>query len=318
MEPLIIEIKTRGLHRYHAFDKPELRLGRALDNDIILSDPTVEPYHIKIRRHEDGNIELQNLAKVNPAQFNNQLEDEYSTTNLPIDIRMGRISVSILARDHQVTATKSLAGNGRPDNLLWHPLSAVLLLSLCVLGGGLEFYFTSYNALKWENLIKFVFRESVLSIAAFILILSIFERLLVNRWEIKLITISVTLVYLLYLLLSVVASELMYLFSSDLTTSIFNLVWYLVFIPAAVSLYLIRVTHLGQRKSVLLATLISSPFAILAIMQNPTINTLLDDFSATANYQKSLSPLNLHLSKTISIETFFEQAGDLEPGEFSD
>jgi hypothetical protein len=53
-------------------------------------------------------------------------------------------------------------------------------------------------------------------------------------------------------------------------------------------------------------------------MQNPTINTLLDDFSSTANYQKNLSPLNLHLSENISIETFTEQAGDLEPGEFSD
>ncbi len=318
MEPLIIEIKTRGLHRYHAFDKPELRLGRALDNDIILSDPTVEPYHIKIRRHEDGSIELQNLAQVNPALFNNQLEHQYSTTNLPVHIRMGRISVSILARDQRVPATKALTGNGHSNHLFGHPLSAVVLLGLCVLVGGLEFYFTSYNALKWEDLIKYVFRESILGLAAFVLALSIFERLLVNRWEIKLITISVALVYLLYQLLSVLTNELMYLFSSDLTTSVFNLAWYLVFIPAAVSLYLIRVSHIGQRKSILLATLISSPFAILAIMQNPTINTLLDDFSSTANYQKSLSPLNLHLSKTISIEAFAEQAGDLEPGEFSD
>ena len=87
MDPLIIEIKTRGLHRYQAFDKPELTLGRALDNDIILSDPTVEPYHVKILRHEDGNIELQNLAEVNPAQFNGRQDVEYSTTNLPIHIR---------------------------------------------------------------------------------------------------------------------------------------------------------------------------------------------------------------------------------------
>jgi hypothetical protein len=126
------------------------------------------------------------------------------------------------------------------------------------------------------------------------------------------------MIYLLYQLISVLVNELMYLFSSDLTTSIFNLAWYLAFIPAAVSFYLIRVTHFSQRKSILLAALISSPFAILAIMQNPTINTLLDDFSSTANYQKSLSPLNLHLSNTISIETFTEQAGSLEPGEFSD
>jgi hypothetical protein len=110
----------------------------------------------------------------------------------------------------------------------------------------------------------------------------------------------------------------MYLFSSELTTSIFNLGWYLIFIPAAVSFYLIRVTHIGQRKGIALAMLISSPFAVLAIMQNPTINSLFDNFSSAANYQKSLSPLNQHMSKTISIETFIEQARDLKPGEFSD
>lgn len=318
MEPLIIEIKTRGLHRYYAFDKPELRLGRALDNDIILSDPTVEPYHVKILRHEDGNIELQNLAEVNPAQFNDRQDDEYSTTRLPIRIRMGRISASILPRDQRVAATKSLAGNGGSDHLFGHPLAAALLLSLCLIVGSLEFYFTSYNTFKWEDLIKFVFRETVLSITAFVLALSIFERLLVNRWEIKLITISVALIYLLYQLLSVLANELMYLFSSGLSTSIFNLGWYLIFIPAAVSFYLVRVTHLGQRKGIVLATLISSPFAVLAIIQNPAINTLFDNFSSAANYQKSLSPLNLHLSKTISIDAFTEQAHDLDPGEFSD
>jgi len=318
LEPLIIEIKTRGLHRYQAFDKPELTLGRALDNDIILSDPTVEPYHVKILRHEDGTIELQNLAQVNPAQFNGRQDAEYSTTILPVHIRMGRISASILPRNQRVAATKLLAGNGSSNHLFGHPLSAVLLLGLCILVGGLEYYFTSYNMFKWEDLIKFVFRETVMSITAFVLTLSIFERLLVNRWEIKLITISVALIYLLYQLLSVLANELMYLFSSGLTTSIFNLGWYLIFIPAAVSFYLIRVTHLGQRKGFALAMLISSPFAVLAIMQNPTINSLFDNFSSAANYQKNLSPLNLHLSKTISIDTFIEQARDLKPGEFSD
>jgi len=318
LEPLIIEIKTRGLHRYHAFDKPELSLGRALDNDIILSDPTVEPYHVKIQRHEDGKIELQNLAEVNPAQFNGCQDDMYSTTNLPIHIHMGRISASILPRNQRVAATKSLAGNSGSNHLFGHPLSAVLLLVLCILVGSLEFYFTSYNIFKWEDLIKFVFRETLLSIAAFVFTLSIFERLLVNRWEIKLITISVALIYLLYQILSVVANELMYLFSSDLITSLFNLGWYLIFIPTAVSFYLIRVTHLGQRKGIALAMLISSPFAALAIMQDPTVNSMFDGFSTAANYQKNLSPLNLHLSETISIETFTEQAHDLKPGEFSD
>jgi membrane-anchored protein YejM (alkaline phosphatase superfamily) len=141
---------------------------------------------------------------------------------------------------------------------------------------------------------------------------------LVNRWEIKPVIIWVALIYLIYQLLSLLVIELMYLFSSDTPTSIFNLAWYLLVIPAAVSIYLIRITHLGQRKGILLATLISSPFAILAIMQNPTVDSFLDDFSSSANYQKSLSPLNWHLSQRVSIDAFIGDAAKLEPGEFSD
>ena len=112
--------------------------------------------------------------------------------------------------------------------------------------------------------------------------------------------------------------ELMFLFSSDLPISIFNLGWYLLFIPAAVSFYLIRVTHFGQGKGILLAVLISSPFSILAVTQNPALNSFLEDFDSSANYQRSLSPLNWHLEKTVSIAKFIEQASSLEPGEFSE
>ena len=318
MEPLILEIKTRGLHRYHALDKCELSIGRALDNDIILSDPTVEPHHLKILRDDEGNIELQNLASVNPARIDSRREDKFSSATLPIEFSLGRISARILSPDHPVAATKSLAGNGLLEHLFGHWGWAALLLALCFVAGGFEFYYTSYHALKWDDLIKYVLRESVLSIVTLIFTLSILEHLLVNRWEIKPVIISVTLIYLIYQLLSLLAAELMYLFSSDLPISIFDLGWYLIFIPVAVCIYLIRVTHLAQRKAVLIATLISSPFAILAIMQNPAINLLLDDFSSTANYQKSLSPLNWHLSSTISTDNFISEASELEPGEFTD
>lgn len=318
MEPLILEIMTRGLHRYHALDKTELSIGRALDNDIILSDPTVEPYHLKILRDDEGKVELQNLASVNPARFNNREEDKFTSTMLPIEFSLGRISARILSRSHRVAATKSLASSGRIWHLYGHWGWAALLLALCFITGGFEYYFNSYHTLKWGDLLKYVFRESVLSIAAFVFTLSILERLLVNRWEIKPVIISVALVYLIYQLLSLLAVELMYLFSSDLPTSMFDLAWYFFLVPAAVSIYLIQITHLGQRKGILLAILISSPFAVLAIMQNPTIDSLLDDFSSVADYQKSLSPLNWHLSQRVSIDAFIDEAGELEPGEFTD
>ena len=167
MEPLILEIKTPGLHRYHVLDKSEISIGRALDNDIILSDPTVEPYHLRILRDNEGQVELQNLANVNPLKFDNPLQDKFTSAMLPIEFGLGRISARILSRNHRVEATKSLAsGDGRMKHLYGHWGWAASLLMLCFLTSGFEFYFSSYNTLKWDELLNFVFRESVLSIAA--------------------------------------------------------------------------------------------------------------------------------------------------------
>ena len=40
--------------------------------------------------------------------------------------------------------------------------------------------------------------------------------------------------------------------------------------------------------------------------------------ASRAPYQNSLSPLNWHLAETVSIDTFVEQAQELDPGEFAD
>ena len=69
MEALILEIGTRGLHRYAPIEGEVTTIGRALDNDIILSDPTVAAHHLKIIRSEDS-FELVNLTEVNPTQVN--------------------------------------------------------------------------------------------------------------------------------------------------------------------------------------------------------------------------------------------------------
>ena len=58
MAALILEISTRGLHRYQQIDQEITTVGRALDNDIILSDPTVAPYHLKIIRYGDDSLEI--------------------------------------------------------------------------------------------------------------------------------------------------------------------------------------------------------------------------------------------------------------------
>lgn len=318
MAALILEITTRGLHRYEALDGEITTVGRALDNDIILSDPTVEPHHLRIIRHADDSVEIVNLAEINPTRINRQKSQSLTTRSLPVQLEIGRVQALLLSRDHEVAVTRPLAGGGRPGHLFGHAGWAVLLVAACLLAGGLEFYLNAYNSFKWNDLLKYVLRETVLTIALFVLALSILERLLVNRWEIRQLVTTVGLMYLLYTGAEFLFENLDYLFSASWPSTVFRFGWFLAVLPAAVALYLIHISHIRQGRSLLLAALIAAPIAVPSILQSAELKSMLDDFSPAARYHGSLSSFNLHLAKTVDIESFIEQARNLEPGEFAD
>ena len=318
METLILEISIRGLHRYQQIDREVTTIGRALDNDIILSDPTVAPHHLKIIRYGDSSIELVNLTEVNPTRVNNQRLQSMVTEKFPLKFEIGRTQAQLLPRDYAVVETRPLAGNGRGNHLFGHVYWTVLLVFICLCLGGLEFFMNSYNTVKWSDLLKYVLRETVLTIGVFVLALSVLERLLVNRWEIRQLITSVCLVYLLYNFISILASGLNYLFSASWPTTWLHFGWYLTFIPCAIALYLIHISHLKQSRSIMLAILIASPIAVPSILQSQHLRALLDDFSTVAKYQNSLSSMNWHLKDSVTINSFIEQAQDLNRGKFAD
>ena len=318
MEALILEINTRGLHRYYPVEREITTIGRALDNDIILSDPTVAPHHLKIIRYGDESLEIVNLAEVNPTRVEGQVISSRVIARLPLSLELGRIRASLLARDQGVAATRPLAGNGRRSHLFGHAYWAILLVLACLVVGGLDFYLNSYNAFKWGELFKYVLRETVLTLGGFIITLAVLERLLVNRWEIRQLVTSVCLVYLLYHAVTLLAGNLDYLFSAGWPSMLLHLGWYFLLVPAAISLYLVHISHLRTQRSILLALLIASPIAVPSLMRSPALQSLVDDFSPAANYHRNLSVLNWHFRPTVSIEQFASEAKALAPGSFSD
>lgn len=318
MAELILEIFTRGLHRYLPIDAEVTRVGRALDNDIILSDPTVAPHHLKIIRYGDDSVELVNLAEVNPARVAGRRIDSLVSTELPLGLEFGRVRARLLARDMQVAETRPLAGSGRRSHVFGHVSWAILLVLACLVAGALEFYLGAYNSFKTSDLLKYVLRETVLAIGAFVVALAILERLLVNRWEIKQLVTAISLIYLLYCLVLLLSDSLVYVFSASWPASLLHFGWYLLIVPCAITLYLINISHLRPARSAVLAVLIASPIAVPSLMQSPELQAMLDDFSNKARYQNRLSSVNLHLKPTVSIDRFIEQAQSLEPGEFVD
>lgn len=64
---LILEVLDGrgGVRQRVPLDGVPLRVGRALDNDIVLDDPYVDPRHARVHRRENGDVVVEDLGSVN-------------------------------------------------------------------------------------------------------------------------------------------------------------------------------------------------------------------------------------------------------------
>ena len=60
----VLDRSERVEHWYRLGDTP-LRIGRAYDNDVVLTDAHVCPYHAQLHRDAEGRFWLQDLGSLN-------------------------------------------------------------------------------------------------------------------------------------------------------------------------------------------------------------------------------------------------------------
>lgn len=109
-----------------------LRIGRALDNDVVLDDPHCAPYHAVLRRNEDGSVTLHDLGSINglrlPVPFGrsqchtviNRVHDQPDTTK----IQIGNNHISIRHTDWSMAPEAPLS-----NRMVW-PLALLALLAV--------------------------------------------------------------------------------------------------------------------------------------------------------------------------------------------
>ncbi len=66
---LVIRLPQGGQQTY-AITKPEIRIGRQLDNDIIVEDKRVSRYHAQIKFQSNGEFDLYDLGSTNGITIN--------------------------------------------------------------------------------------------------------------------------------------------------------------------------------------------------------------------------------------------------------
>ena len=108
---LIIEVtgdtRTTRLENFSSVASGLLSIGRARDNDLILDDPYVDPYHGQIILGETGTWSYQDLGSENGSKRGKELVNDCALTSADV-LTLGKTRLQFFDPSHQVAPALSL------------------------------------------------------------------------------------------------------------------------------------------------------------------------------------------------------------------
>ena len=159
-----------------------LRLGRALDNDLIIDDPFVCPHHCRLFRQGDS-LHLEDLASLNGTWIDGKhCKGEIRPVTARSSIRLGRSSLRLRRTDDRLPATWLDFSLHKPfrylENRLFPLLIFALLFAYTLLGTWLE----STRALEVRAVLPVMLTVLVLVIS-WSAVWSFSNRIVGHRWN---------------------------------------------------------------------------------------------------------------------------------------
>jgi len=299
----VLEIMARGLNQYHKLEHFPVRIGRALDNDIILSDPTVSPYHLEIDQLENGQLVLRNLSQENGSRLN---KHAFETATVDLDgvlqLRLGTRRMHLLRPDVAVQQTSVRNCKGLYI-LFCNPISALVLVVLLILGFTLENYVSAYTEQDLIYYMSEIMPYLLILMALTLLVVGI-SRLVIQRWEVG---AAVSLSALLMLTPNI-AGELghflNYLMTADWPLDNFSLLTNFIAWPAALYMYIRMVHHAPRWPALGIAVLFSAPFLGFQVSGWADRQLIANAYTTEANFNRTLSSTDIRLKPTVPIDEY--------------
>ena len=184
MATLILEFNQSGRHdtQFRRIENFPYTIGRAYDNDLILTDDTVSPHHLVIEENEEG-YWLRNLSNENGTWVGElNLGNDIAKLKPPMHLTLGRTTLKILTTDTAIAPTRHF------PHASWLTLwasdlrVAIALLSVYLM---LSVFFALERQslwLNWEEVLVSQLFEIVLPLVAATAI-SFISRMLLHRWR---------------------------------------------------------------------------------------------------------------------------------------
>ena len=310
MAQVIFETIVRGQSHYYKISHFPVQIGRAFDNDIILSDPSISPHHLVIDQENDKTM-LHNISDENGTRLNNQSMDQLATPiTLPVAVNLGDLKARILSDKTAIEPTRIKPKEKGLIRLLSNPVWVIslFLVTLSVI------FIDRYQSIPIQKDLLFYLNQllpTLFIMLGITLIIGSISRLSTHRWEIFSALGIASLFFFIPLVLDYLGHFFNYLFTSDVPESIFTHIAHFLVLPALLMLYMTRVHLTPWLPALGAAVLVSSP--ISAYHLNDQIDQLsaYSGFSPLPPYNQTLSSLDLRTADSIPLEQYFNDANKI-------
>ncbi|MFT4580625.1 MAG: hypothetical protein ACI915_003094 [Gammaproteobacteria bacterium] len=303
----VVNRAGRTLERHRASGL-RLTIGRAYDNDIILSDETVSPHHAVIRCSANGEIVVEDLESLNGTRAQHAIESaDPVILSSGTEYSFARQRVRIFELNHRVLPAVKIGGADGMLNRLssGRYLALTLCLALVVAIG--EQWLNTYKPVVWTEFAIGVFGVLAMAVV-FATFWAIVGRVIKHEGRFQ---THLTLI-LIYLLVqsAIVSSYELVLFNSLNEVASVCVLFALSFgVLAGVFWFSLLIsTHLDNQQRWRFATVMSAVLLAFSVFPEILKHT---EFSDTPRYVKEIRPPFLRITDGDDVERFIEESSAL-------
>lgn len=317
MAKIILEVRTRGLSQYHRLEQFPVNVGRALDNDVILSDPAISPHHMQITQAEDGALHVRNLSQENGTLLEGQkLGTEPVDLPIPSHLTLGGRKINLLSDEVPVTPTNLLKFSGL-FCFASKPVWAIMLFVLCTLA----LFAEKYTSTFLEKGTWFYFSDVLINLgilSSFALLLSLVSWIASHRWALIPAFSTTFLLSILKSGLTVLGGALAYFFTSDNPENWLSTLYNTALVTGILYLYQRWASYLRPIPALGIAILLASPLIVIETLNQMDRVTLSSEFASDPGYNQTLSAFNLHAGGTLSLDDYMQKAAEALPSQLDE
>lgn len=309
MEALILKIGDSYNKYYLDDDAPVICIGRAFTNDIIITDPYVGEFQLRVScipdsDEYDWHIEISD--QTNPV-FHNGKDVE----SVGVDLRSGdqvttgRTNIAFYTEGHGVPATREFSFTNWLHNHKFKPYIAILMLLVLFGSTMLASYLETTSVPDWSE-ISAVANGYLFLAFLWASVWALVGRLLKGNYYFSSHLFFTSICLFLLLVLGSLGSYIDYIFSSPLAGEIVDWIVIVLLGGLLIGLNLSLVTHSSRtfRKGMIVSACFIGTITLMVYMYQ-------DEYSSTPSHSFTLKPSFIPKASPVSTDQFIEDYDEM-------